>query len=47
MTTSFEGLFFPFGELVKVSDSSAEGTGFESCEGHFQNEGKGGTRGVN
>ena len=44
MTTSFEGLIFPFCELAKVTDSSDEGIGFESCEGHFQNvkEGVGG-----
>ena len=45
MTTSFEGLIFPFCELVKVPDSSAEGTGFESREGHFQNVRKGGDPG--
>ena len=47
MTSSFEGLIFPFCELVKVPDSSAEGTWFESCEGHFQNVKEGGALGVN
>ena len=46
MTSSFEGLIFPFCELVKVSDSSAEGAGFESGEGHFKNLKEGGTLGA-
>ena len=37
MTSSFEGLIFPFCKLVKVSDSSTEGGGFESSERHFKN----------
>ena len=36
MTSSFEGLIFPFRKLVKVSDSSTEGGGFESSERHFK-----------
>ena len=37
MTSSFEGFSFPFCKLVEVSDSSAEGDGLESSEGHFKN----------
>ena len=45
MTTSFEGVIFRFFELIKVPDSSAECTGFESREGHFQNVKEGGDPG--
>ena len=45
MTSSFEGFIFPFCELVKVPDSSAEGAGFESVKVIFEMLRKGGDPG--